>query len=466
MSEARSWAEQEFGRVDLGDVRRTARLVAMAEAAALRPSGRVATVFPTDREREGAYDFLESERVSAEEIMSGVAAATVARCTEWPFVFVGVDGTCISVVDHTKERDFGRTGTDKAGGRGLKVVDALAVEPNGAPLGWLALTYWARPVEAKGPPKNSHAARARPLAEKEARYWDETIRASCAALEERNVRGWFQLDREADSRDLLLALQECGPHWWTVRSDDDRSIELEGGGRSRLRAELAQAPASGDYTLDVAARQGRRPRAARMVVRTARVVLRLRNRKNDSITRFPVTAVWAREEGTTPEGEKPLDWLLFTSHPVESFEDATLVIYGYAQRWRIEECHRTWKSGECDVESTQLRSFDAVRRWATILATLAVRIERLKGLSRTKPNAPATLELSKLEIRALKMLKFGASPPAIEPTLANVVAWLAELGGYANKYSGKPPGATVIGRGLRHLRPAAQLLAIQERCER
>ena len=53
MSEAsRAWSEQEFGRADLGDVRRTARLVAMGAAACERPCGRVAGVFVNDRERE------------------------------------------------------------------------------------------------------------------------------------------------------------------------------------------------------------------------------------------------------------------------------------------------------------------------------------------------------------------------------------------------------------------------------
>ena len=49
--EALRWAYEEFGRADLGDVRRTARLVRMGAAACERPSGKVAAVFATDRER-------------------------------------------------------------------------------------------------------------------------------------------------------------------------------------------------------------------------------------------------------------------------------------------------------------------------------------------------------------------------------------------------------------------------------
>jgi len=365
----------------------------------------------------------------------------------------------VTVVDRTAERDFGRIGSDSNGARGLKVVDAIAVDEQGTSIGLLALTWWARPAE-RSPEKGSRARQARPLEQKETRHWVQTVQAALAALDEQKVRGWFQIDREGDGRDLLLALSGA-QHWWTVRGNADRSIELEGGDSAKLRAELARSNVSGSYTLQVVARPGRKAREAHMVVRVAAVVLRLRDKKTSRISRLPVTAVWAREEGTTPAGEAPIDWLLYTNRPVDTFEDAQLVIYGYAQRWRVEEFHRTWKRGDCDIESTQLRSFAAVQRWATILAAVALRIERLKRLARFQAQTPATIDLSPFELRALKTLKFGANPPPRMPTIAEAVLWLAELGGYANKYSGKPPGATVLGRGLTYLRPAARMLAIQ-----
>jgi hypothetical protein len=463
--ESLSWAKQEFGRADLGDVRRTARLVAMGAAACERPSGRIAGVFGKDREREGAYDFLESEHVPSEEIMASVASATAGRCAGLPFVFVPIDGTSISVVDREGQRDFGNVGSDAQRGRGLKVIDALAVDPEGGVVGWLALRFWARSPTRKVPARDTHARQARPVEEKETHHWLENIGAARAVLDEHGLRGWFQIDREGDGRDILLTLQGS-KHWWTVRGNQDRSIELEDSTTDKLRAQMGKQNIAGEYELRVTARPGRRPRVARMVVRVAQVVLRLRDRQTDRITRLPVNVVWAREEGTTPEKEDPIDWLLYSNSTMETFEDALLIIYGYAQRWRVEECHRTWKSGECDIESTQLQSFEAVQRWAIILAAVAARIERLKRLARTNADAPATVELSPIEVRALKMLKFEADIDMPVPTIAQAVAWLAELGGWTNKYSGKPPGATVLGRGLRYLRPAARMLAIQLGCER
>ena len=74
-------------------------------------------------------------------------------------------------------------------------------------------------------------------------------------------------------------------------------------------------------------------------------------------------------------------------------------------RWRIEEFHRTWKSGACNGEDTQLRSREAVIRWASMLAVVAVRIERLKRLSREEPTRSAADELSDIEIEVLLLLK-------------------------------------------------------------
>ena len=395
-----------------------------------------------------------------------MAITTAKRSAEQPFVYVAVDGTSVTVVDKDGKLDFGRIGADKQRARGLKVIDALAVDPQGVPVGLLGLTWWAR-SEQRSPPRDSAERGSRRLEEKETRYWVQTVEAAAAALDEQGARAWFQIDREADGRDVLLALART-QHWWTVRSNADRSIELEDGDRELLRAQLSRQPVAGTYEVEVVAQPNKRkPRRASMTVRVAQVTLRLRDKSTDRLTRLAVTAVWALENGTTPDGEDPLDWLLYTGYPVLGIEDARKVILGYAMRWRVEEFHRTWKSGETDVESTQLESAHAVMIWATILATVAVRIERLKRLARQHPDLPATVDFSIHEIKALMMLHFGAKRPKGLPSIGQAVAWLAELGGYASKYSKKKkPGAVVLGRGLRTLRPAARLLEIQQAAER
>jgi hypothetical protein len=78
--QAQSWAEKTFGDAELGDERRTARLVAMAAQLARTPAGTVAQVFTEDAERQGAYDFLESRRVSVGAIVSAMTGAGAQAC--------------------------------------------------------------------------------------------------------------------------------------------------------------------------------------------------------------------------------------------------------------------------------------------------------------------------------------------------------------------------------------------------
>ena len=186
---------------------------------------------------------------------------------------------------------------------------------------------------------------------------------------------------------------------------------------------------------------------------------------------FRVTVVWTLEQGTTPRGEKPLDWMLLTNAPVDSLEAATKVIDGYAMRWRIEEFHRSWKSGTCNVEDTQLRSRDAVIRWATILAVIAARVERLKRLSREQPEKAASDELSSIEIEVLiglkrRYKKRTEDVPGGVPTMAQATRWIADIGGYTGKSSGGPPGSITISRGLERLRNGVEAVLAMRSLER
>jgi hypothetical protein len=465
------WAREQFGDVRLGDSRRVARLVNMAARAAQAPSGKVSDVFATDRERQGAYDFLESRHVDATALTTALGQATAQRAASESFCFVAVDGSSVSLVDRFGTKDFGTVGALAGHSRGLKVISALGINPAGIPVGLFTQVWWAR-TQARSQTrqaKQRHVRRRR-SSEKETRYWMQAIEQTTMHAQATGAKLWFQLDREADNQAILLALAESRQRF-TVRGAWDRLLETTGRGKRHLQRYLKRVTPGGRYLLDIAAGPKRMPRRARIVVRWATVVLRLRNERCKPERLLPITAVWLHEEGRTPSGEQRLDWMLLTNAAVVTFDDARQVIFGYTQRWRIEEFHKTWKSGVCTVEQTQLRSQRAVSTWATILAAVAARIERLKYLSRTEPEQPATVELTPHEIRALILLKreYKKRTETISdatPSIAQATLWIAELGGYTGKSSGGPPGSITIRRGLDRLQPAAQLLVALERQSR
>jgi hypothetical protein len=451
------WAEEQFGDAVLGDARRTARLVRMATRVAENPSGKLSEVFSCERDLDAAYDFVERDQTKVERLEEAVGRGIARKCVGQGRVRIAVDGSSARVVDGTGKKGLGRIGSDAKGGRGLKVISALAVDPVGATLGLLAQSWWARPIMPSRSHRQRQAVRERnEPAQKETRYWLETIERSAARLEEVGALGWFQLDREADAWPTLLALSQSG-HWFTVRSAWDRVLEATGRDKQYLRAEMAASPVLGSYTLDVPGHGGRSARRAHMVMQAAEVTLSLRDKRNKKRLPLRVRVVCVHEQGTTPVGEKPLNWMLLTNAPIDSVEAARKVVLGYALRWRIEDFHKTWKSGACNVELTQLRSRNAVIRWATILAVVATRIERLKHLGRTEPERPADDELTAVELEVLLVLKRRykkrtESVPDAMPTMAQAVRWIADIGGYTGKSSGGPPGSTTIRRGLERLK--------------
>jgi hypothetical protein len=466
-AEARGWAREEFETLRVGDRRRTLRLVNMATRAAENPAGKISEVFKKDKERQGAYDLLEGKKVSAEAVLLAMGDATAMRAAAETFAFVAVDGASITLTDREQTKDFGRVG-NRDSVRGLKVINALGLSPQGVPLGMFTQVWWARlqgPVRT-GSKKQRSAQKARSkkqrsTEEKETQHWLHAIEDATARAKETGAKLWFLLDREADCQAILMKLTDSNQSF-TVRGSWNRLIDEVDEESKYLLEWLAKKAPQGDYQIDVPAGPQRTARRARMVVRWGQVVLRLGNGK-DSGQLLEINAVWTREQRTCPAGEKPLDWLLLTSTEVRSLDDARQVIFGYTLRWRIESFHKTWKSGACNVEETQLRSQHAVTLWATLLAAVATRMERLKLLSRSEPEKPASVEFDAYEIRALILLKREQKKkteivPDTMPTIGQATRWIADLGGYTGRSSGGPPGAITIRRGLDYIKPAAQLL--------
>ena len=156
--------------------------------------------------------------------------------------------------------------------------------------------------------------------------------------------------------------------------------------------------------------------------------------------------------------------MLLTTVAVHSSQDAYQVVLAYALRWRIEEFQKALKSGACRIEESQLRDRDPIERWLVLHTAVAMRLLRLTYLARNSPGLPATVELTRAEIRATIALRQprGVSERDVPP-IGDVVRWIADLGGYTGKSSGGPPGFIVIARGLNEIRPVARRMERRSR---
>ena len=93
MGTARSWAEAEFGGAELGDRRRSRRLVDMAAEVYGCRAGTITRAYRSSASREGAFRLLENPAVHSEKIVECVERAAARRCAGFEKVIVPVDGT-------------------------------------------------------------------------------------------------------------------------------------------------------------------------------------------------------------------------------------------------------------------------------------------------------------------------------------------------------------------------------------
>jgi hypothetical protein len=452
---AAEWATEEFGHAQLGNTLRRRRLISMATRVAQSPAGLISSVFSNVGERVGSYRFVENKRIAPAAMLASCAQAAIRRAEGAQWLYVAVDGSALSLADPSGRRRLGVVGAFRKNGRGLKVISSIGVHPNGTPVGLLDLQWWSREQRIG---RNGRRER-RPLSEKETRFWLQALDRVEALFQPvpTQLRPWFQLDREGDFHDLLSWMSQHKDSRVTVRAAQNR--RLASGEMGYLWDEMRAQPPGGTYALNVPASSKRQARTAQMVVRWAPVTLLLRDRRTGTKAGTPVDlwAVLVLESGTAPPKEPPLTWLLITNAPIDNLDQALEVVQAYAYRWRIEDYHRTWKS-QCRVQDSQLHTTEHIIRWATLLASVAMRIERLKHLARTDPDAPASVAFSHEEIDAVIVLR---QPPNVRrgdmPTIGQAVRWVADLGGYIGPSNG-PPGATVIGRGLKRLEPAVLTL--------
>lgn len=449
--DARQWARDEFATLEVLDARLKPRCLSMVRRAMDGGGARISEVFADAAERQGAYDLLEGGRVSGESLNAAMAEACLRRC-EGPHVYVAIDGTSIQVADRKRKTDLGLVGTYTNDARGLQVISALAVSLEGVPLGLAAQTYWARPTSRR----SRSGSKYQPVHERESRYIVQTVEAVARCFASIESKPWMLVDRAGDATVILDALVRSGARF-TVRSSWDRRIVKN----TRLRAHVEKQRPKLRYVVNVTEGYNRRARTARLTVRATSVELNFGHDWSAKRANPTLNVISVREESAR-HGDKPLDWMLYTNAPIDTPAQIQQIITSYTMRWRIEDFHKTWKSGHCCVEDMQLRSTKAAQTWATLLAAVAARIERLRHLARNEPNEPATIELSADEIAAVRLLKRETKKRTEVigdgmPTIGQAVLWLAELGGYAGKRSSRP-GTITIGRGLERVAMAAQVI--------
>jgi len=167
--------------------------------------------------------------------------------------------------------------------------------------------------------------------------------------------------------------------------------------------------------------------------------------------------VEVKERADTVVGkEKPIHWILLTSHPIQTQEQAEYFIQCYCWRWVIEQVFRTLKSKGLDIENSQLESDKKLEKQTVLALIAAVQILQLVQARDGETNQKIESVFTSDEIECLQKLntklegKTKKQKNPHPPESLAFAAWvIARLGGW-NGYRGKarPPGPITFKNGV------------------
>jgi hypothetical protein len=442
-SEETMWAVTEFADADLGDARRTKRLIHLATSLARQPAASLPEASDDPAMLKAAYRFFDTDAITPDAILTSHVQATAERITSVPLVLAVQDTTLLDWTHHPATHDLGPLASAKH--QGLLAHTTLAITPERVPLGLLAQQVWARDADSYAQLVD-HKQRA--LADKESHKWVSSLQAVNAARTACPTTHFISVgDRESDVYDLFLEPREAGVDL-LVRASWDRRVEHE---EKYLWATVAAAPQVAALTLRIP-KKGQHPaRTATLRVHQRPLTLRPpKARAKEKLAAVTVWAVWAIEE-QPPAGVKAVEWLLLTTWAVGDGAGALEVVEWYACRWGIEVWHRILKSG-CRIEARQLETAARLRRCLALYSVIAWRILYATMLARVAPDVPCTALLEPEEWQALWVaIHKRAVPPAQPPSLRQAVRWIGQLGGFLGRKGDGEPGAEVLWKGFQHL---------------
>ncbi len=440
------WAPGTFGAADLGDARRTARLVDLAAAIARDPAASLPAALADPAALKATYRLLANDAVDAQAILAPHAAQTRAAATGGVTLLVQ-DTTTLDFTAHPATTDLGPIGTGD--GQGLLVQTVLAVRPDDRlPLGVLGAEAFVRQPAPPDETRTERGKRAR-----ESAIWGQ-LADTVGSPPEETI--WIHVaDRGGDCSGFFTAVRAAGADF-LVRVVQNRGITRPDGTHARLVETLRAQPPAARRPLAVPAHADQPTRATDVAVSWLAATLKPpTNHRRDRPKPAPIP-VWAVRvwEPAPPAGVEAVEWLLLTTVPVVTVADAWPRVDWYTCRWLIEELHKGLKTG-CRIEQVQLRERDSIERVLAILLPVAVRILQLRALSRAQPHAPAGRVVAAATVRLVARL---SRQPAAD-TVARFAAQVARLGGYQDRRGDGPPGWQTLWRGWQQVETAQATLA-------
>src|SRR5882762_6431215 len=435
------WAVETFGAADLGDPRRTDRLVKMAAVLGENPSVSLPTSMRNWADTQGAYRFLNNEAVSHEQIMMPHWIQTRLEAKQRSQVLLIGDSTDVNLSTHKATAGLGPVGRGNKA-QGFFVHSVLAIDAKDKQL--LGCMGQEPFVREPAPEKESRAQY--DTRWRESLIWEQSIERIGPVP---SGTQWIYVgDRGSDIFRFWQTCQDLG-YDHVTRVAQNRNVlieeeeEQEDPTAHHLKTLARSLPAQGVMVMTVAAERGRPEREALVHISWSQVEILPPTDgtalRNESI-KASLLRVWEPEP---PEGIEPLEWILVTSVAVSTVEDAWQRVTWYLWRWLIEDFHKVLKTG-CLLEDRCLQTVEAMCNLLGILTPTAMRLLWLRQTAQIAPETPACEVVSQDVIQVVLHLD---KRPKATLTARDLWRTIARFGGYLDRKSDPPPGWQTLWKG-------------------
>jgi len=421
----------------------------MVARLARSPRESLPSAMVTAAELEGAYRFFNNDDVSFAELLDAHASAVAERAAGRDLVLAIHDTTTCSF-PRAEAEAIGYLPTGKAG---FLLHLCLLVDTGDwrRPLGIVYGEPIRRSRRTRRPRKASGIETAR-WKNKESERWLRGVEAS-----ERKLAGKAAVihvaDRESDQYALLGSMVGANQRF-VIRARHDRCVTDAEGRALHIREMVERLEPALEREVPLTrrlaesapvARRNHPPREGRIAkLQIASTTAELVGPRyvDGAPTSTTINVVYVSEIDA-PNGQEPVDWLLYTSEPIETPAQIVAVVDYYRCRWLIEELNKALKTG-CVVQERQLESYEALLNMLAMSLPIAVELLALRSIARSAPERPATDFLSPGQLRALRHLSHRPVPE--HATVKDVLWCIAGIGGHI-KNNG-PPGWQVLQRGM------------------
>jgi len=432
-----------FGHAQLGDARRTDRLVKTFERMRRHPGGTLPDKLSSPADLKALYRLCAREAVTHFALIAAMRSYTLARITAYQGpVLIVHDATELDYSSlHSLVNDLGQIG--KGTHRGYICHNLIAIAADtGEVLGLVDQILHCRDEVSE----HETLPELRDRETRESLLWlkgTEHLPHDSQLID--------VADQGASTFEFLEHETKSGRRF-VIRNGKTRKVYAghEPVGPSRyLKDHVQNLPELGRFTMDIQSQKGRAARKqAEFALRGGPVLVMRPHAKhghhgNDPL---PLYVVHVVEVSPPPRGEKPIEWTLLTNEPVFTCADAWRVVGWYERRWIVEEYHKSLKTG-CQIEDLQFTAVERLQPAIALLSAVALTLLNLRDASRS-PDAHtrrATTLFAKEYVESLSTWRHGKL--CSDWTVHEFFFALARLGGHQNRKRDHRPGWLVLWRG-------------------